>query len=338
MAGQRSVRRKSGFTLIELLVVIAIIAILIALLLPAVQQAREAARRSQCRNNLKQIGLALHNYHDNFLAFPPGYIGVRGGVGSPLGQHPNFGWGSMILPYADQAPLYNQLSAVAFNWGYPSPTNPGLTALNAANTSALLRSTIPGFRCPSDVGGPVIDNATVRVVGSTDEALNGTFARSNYPGVVGWVLDTAVTPNVARGLGFSNPINTNTYRGTFGENSKRNLRDFTDGSTNAILVGERQTPAANANTDTGHGTWVGILSWATAVGQAAALGDCANPPNFGSVAGNNRPNSSGFGSMHVGGSHFLLGDGAVKFVSENIDSTLYRNLSTINDGVPVGEF
>ena len=101
-------RHKTGFTLIELLVVIAIIAILIALLLPAVQQAREAARRTQCRNNLKQIGLALHNYHDNFNVITPLAYG-DGGINAQT-SNPTWAWSTMILPYMDQAPLYNQLN------------------------------------------------------------------------------------------------------------------------------------------------------------------------------------------------------------------------------------
>ena len=334
MAGHRSVRRKSGFTLIELLVVIAIIAILIALLLPAGQQAREAARRSQCRNNLKQLGLALHNYHDNYLTFPPGWIGQNPTASLSL----NYGWGTMILPYADQAPLYNVLST-SFSLGYPTPTNPALTTLNTAGIPAALRSIVPGFRCPSDVGGPLIDNASVRTVGTTDEPMASAFSRSNYPGVAGWIVDAAATANNGgRGLGWSNPATTATYRGSFGENSRRNLRDFTDGTTNTVMVGERQSPVAIAATDFGHATWVGAINRTNQAGQATCLGDMQNAPNFGSVAGNNRPNSSGFGSMHVGGCHFLLGDGSVKFVSENIDLTLYRNLSTISDGVPIGEF
>ena len=125
-----------GFTLIELLVVIAIIAVLIALLLPAVQQAREAARRTQCKNNLKQIGLALHNYHDNFSALPPGWIGVTGTVTDVYGMN-GWGWGSKILPQIDQANLYNTMN---FSVKMESPAN------------ALARVVpLAAFRCASDV-------------------------------------------------------------------------------------------------------------------------------------------------------------------------------------------
>ncbi|MCA9043929.1 MAG: DUF1559 domain-containing protein, partial [Planctomycetaceae bacterium] len=102
--------RRRGFTLIELLVVIAIIAVLIALLLPAVQQAREAARRAACKNNMRQLGLGLHNYHDSHGVFPSGWIGATTGVGPDVEGMNGFGWGTMILPYVDQAPLYSQLN------------------------------------------------------------------------------------------------------------------------------------------------------------------------------------------------------------------------------------
>src|SRR5262245_16035146 len=129
-------RSRKGFTLIELLVVIAIIAVLIALLLPAVQQAREAARRSQCKNNLKQIGLGLHNYHDTFGVFAPGFISSTSNSTTGIGT----GWASsaFILPYIDQAPLYNQLNTL-------TPINP-----SDATQLGLIRTVIGVYQCPSD--------------------------------------------------------------------------------------------------------------------------------------------------------------------------------------------
>lgn len=129
--------QRRGFTLIELLVVISIIAILIALLLPAVQQAREAARRTQCKNNLKQIGLALHNYHDVARAFPPGWIAVDD-TGSPSAHEgtSGVGWAAMILPYLEQGNIYSQFNA-------------SLPLTDPAN-AAFLRNQIPGYKCPSD--------------------------------------------------------------------------------------------------------------------------------------------------------------------------------------------
>ena len=288
---------KRGFTLIELLVVIAIIAVLIALLLPAVQQAREAARRSQCKNSLKQIGLALHNYHDAANAFPPGWIGPNF---TPTFQ--GWGWSIMILPYIDQAPLYTALSPI-INSGSGIVANSG---------GATVISPIPTLRCASD-NGPILATTL------------GSYARSNYPGVSGQTL-IGTTPSVVITPG-----------GTFGENSKRNLRDYTDGTSNSFLVGERRSsggPAANPGGDT---TWAGAYADNTAQGQAYAIGDC-NVNNGLNFHGTSASGVTGFSSNHTGGGHFLLGDGSVRFVSDNMQSTTYGNLSTIGDGQVIGDF
>src|SRR5260221_10831944 len=154
-------RRNSGFTLIELLVVIAIIAILIALLLPAVQQAREAARRTQCRNNLKQIGLALHNYHDTFTKFPPAMVRRTWGSGVPTQTHSNgAAWSLRIAPYLDQAPLYN-----IFNFNAePAWADTSINAQLGApytNYAVVAGSTVPPYLCPSDPGGDAAKSVKV---------------------------------------------------------------------------------------------------------------------------------------------------------------------------------
>jgi prepilin-type N-terminal cleavage/methylation domain-containing protein len=152
--------RKRGFTLIELLVVIAIIAVLIALLLPAVQNAREAARRISCKSNLKQLGIALHSYHETHRAFPPGYIA---GGPDPTDHSNYFGWASMLLPYVDQQTLYSKLD---FNVDIDEGVNAG-----------LVRTTLAIFRCPTDVYKETITSAHSVV----------TYGVSNYPGVSGQV-------------------------------------------------------------------------------------------------------------------------------------------------------
>ena len=222
-----------GFTLIELLVVIAIIAILVALLLPAVQQAREAARRSSCKNNLKQIGVALHNYHDTFSVLPPGYI-VRNISATAMASMetaqngPGFAWGTMILPQLEQAALYD---AMNFN----------LNAHEIPNID-LARTSISTFLCPSD---PAPTTFTV-----TDGSSNNyELASANYVGVIGYG-NVSMTPGRPMG------------KGVFYRNSNTKLRDLTDGTSNCMLVGERAarhdfvqgTPAVDANS-----TWYAAI-------------------------------------------------------------------------------
>lgn len=331
----RSLRNRAAFTLIELLVVIAIIAILIALLLPAVQQAREAARRTQCRNNLKQLGLALHNYHDNFLVFPPGWVGhSQGNTALPFS---GWGWNTMLLPQIDQAPLYNILSTRFVNTFPYGSTNGNSVVATPTPTSAEtvgLNTTISAFKCPSDTGQNLVTNTNVLTTGTTTVAPTSQFARTNYVGVAGW--------DVANGLGIRDGVvvTTQQFRGCFGENSRAGIRDMTDGSSNAIMVGERWTIRNTTATDVGHATWAGCLNRNTDEGTAATLGDVyirMNADTDGNTS-TKQDNTPGFASFHTGGSHFLVGDGTVKFISENIDYTIYRNLGTVNDGNTIGDY
>jgi len=331
-------KRRPAFTLIELLVVIAIIAVLIALLLPAVQQAREAARRSQCRNNLKQLGLALHNYHDVANTLPPGWIGVT----TTPASGGRWGWGTMILPYLDQAPLFNSLGTGAgtdaggtSRAGYAAV----LTTLAANSTAnALLQTPLAVYRCPSDVG-----SNTVEFTPGSLPSSAVTYGRTNYLGVVG---------NVAMG---TTPITTATANanGTFAQNSRRNFRDYTDGLSNTIVVGERRSPGTENTLQVGgNGWWAGVpddtTSTATAVGMAMHVGSTLYRMNSSDAA---TPTTSerlqAFSSLHEGGAHFLMGDGAVKFISENIDSgttvsgtgmRTYQKLGAINDNQVVGDY
>lgn len=304
---------RRAFTLIELLVVIAIIAVLIALLLPAVQQAREAARRSQCKNNLKQIGLALHNYHDIANTLPPGWIGIPI-PGSPVNANaPKWGWCTMILPSMDQAPLYNNLQTFS---------NGTLTGFNAimtsfpANGNTALQTQLAALRCPSDTGSGVV------TWGSQPTTM---FGRSNYPGVFGNSFATYPLGN-----------------GAFYQNSRSNFSKFTDGLSNCVLVGERHSPYSKSGVAVGGDTiWAGITDEvpSATMGCALALGENASAMNNPGTAFP-PPNNhlSGFGSLHVGGCHFLMGDGAVRFISENINLGTYANLAAINDGNVIGEF
>lgn len=301
----RTKSRRSGFTLIELLVVIAIIAILIALLLPAVQQAREAARRSQCKNNMKQLGLALHNYHDVFNAFPPGWIGVENGQANPEGES-GFAWGTMILPYIDQAPLYNQFTFTQ--------------SMDVVPNRDLLNNYLTVFSCPSD---PKPNTFVMQDQNGTDIELGVC----NYVGVFGTteIHDCENTPGTAPVTASGQCISD----GVFFHNSRIKMRDMVDGTSSTLMVGERTTFIESDGTQF-YGTWTGALP---EVEEAAArvMGKAEHPPNE-----NGHPED--FGSAHEGGAHFVMGDGHVQFISENIDEGLFQSLATRAGGEVVGEF
>jgi prepilin-type N-terminal cleavage/methylation domain-containing protein/prepilin-type processing-associated H-X9-DG protein len=334
-----SFHRKRGFTLIELLVVIAIIAVLIALLLPAVQQAREAARRTQCKNNLKQIGLALYNYHDTFTVFPPGYVDRNGNPNltpdNDLGS--GWGWAAFLLPNIDQAPLYNQIN---FNVGVGLGTN--------AQPS---RASLKAFLCPSDFAQqtfPVYDAAT-------QTAILTTVASSNYVGCNG-------TAECFDGAGGNpqpddplHPEPRTTYGqagvGIFFRNSKNNTASVTDGLSNTIFVGERSSNRAPA-------TWSGAVTGGACPAWLAGQSPYSPPPgpaydnaDWGQALvlahcnATHTPNvpfplfdPDTYYSRHVGGCQFLMGDGSVRFISQNVDGYTYQHLATIAGGEVLGDY
>ena len=302
--------RSRGFTLIELLVVIAIIAILIALLLPAVQQAREAARRTQCKNNLKQLGIAMHNYHDVHRAFPSGWIAVENGFQTPHEGVSGFAWGAMLLPQIEQTNLFNSLD---MNVACNHPVN-----------APFITQSLPTFLCPSD---PKPDVWEIHEEGDHDHDDSAAFfqeedhlaelATANYIGVFGThdLHDCEEAGGQCRS------------DGALYHNSVTRMRDFTDGTSNTLMLGERKT-------DVGlewYSTWVGMVP----EGEEAftrILGSCDHTPNH--------PNAhfDDFSSHHIGGAQFVLGDGSVHFISENIDENLYKALGTIGGGEVTGEF
>ncbi len=302
---------RRGFTLIELLVVIAIIAILIALLLPAVQQAREAARRSACKNNMRQLGLALHNYHDTFSAFPPGWIGATAGVADVEGLN-GFSWGTMILPYIEQAPLYNQLN---FSRSIIDPSN-----------GPLLRQPLSVFRCPSD---PQPETWNIEQESSPGTVL-AELATANYVGVFGSGDEQPGGRELDDCEGF---VGQCTGNGMFFHNSRVRMRDLTDGTSNTIVIGERMTRPRGATVDT-FSTWSGVVPEGEEA-FARTLGVVDHPPNAGNYG---TVHQDDFSSNHVGGTHFVLGDGHVRFVSENIDKNVFQWLSTLSGGEVIGEF
>lgn len=305
-----SIRRRRGFTLIELLVVIAIIAILVALLLPAVQSAREAARRSQCKNNLKQIGLALHNYHEIAQSFPSGWIGVSRPVQDPEGES-GFAWGTMILPHLDLENLRYE-----FNTELPIDDTSG----NPSNSS-LLSTQLPVFECPSDPHDLLFP---------TPARSGAVIQRSvaNYVGVFGTVElhDCESAP----GTGPVTSAGQCVSDGVFYHNSAIKLRDIIDGTANTLAVGERTTWEDPATGDRFYGTWSGALPEVEEE-PARIMGKAEHPPNE-----SNHPED--FGSSHPGGAHFVLGDGHVKFVSDSIDEDVFQGLATRNGNEDPAEF
>lgn len=320
---------RRGFTLIELLVVIAIIAVLIALLLPAVQQAREAARRTQCKNNFKQIGLALHNYHDAFSIFPYGLYGYWQGNSCP--ERNSFGtWRVMILPYIDQSPMYNAVSQY-HGWGSCrlGTTPPEILSLPEH------KKAIPVYMCPSDLAdryatqlSPYIfemmcpqDSAVASYVGSAgantadqcgSQLCNGT----NCP------CEFVQHHFVSRG-------SNGQFSGIFSQTSRPAdnvpIGKVGDGTSNTLLLGE-VTQRKN-----GLGSW-----WTCQLGgwPVASTATGINWPG----RTHSWSNSEAFASYHEGGSQFCLADGSVRFISENIDLKTLGALGSRSGGETVGEF
>jgi prepilin-type processing-associated H-X9-DG protein len=299
---------------VELLVVIAIIGILVALLLPAVQAAREAARRMQCSNNLKQLGLALHNYHDTFKSFPAGTVHVN-----------KLGWATVSLSFLEQAPLHQQILAAI-------PWQPGVLVWNS-NTGQIANvpvhwaeTQLAGFLCPSDPGG---GRAHARWR-ATKVAANDTFlAKSNYLGVMearsDQVRDAAAlnTPILMPGILQLNRNATDTSR----------MGEITDGTSNTAMVGERDTKFH----------WGGIWAGSFKTELYANTGIMANVQPFrnGLRVPNyliNGSDGSAFSSMHPGGAQFAFGDGRVQFLSETIDEYIYVALGSMRGGETTADY
>lgn len=312
-------RRKAGFTLIELLVVISIIAILMSLLLPAVQQAREAARRTQCQNNLKQLGLALHNYHDSYRVFPPGWVDQNSSGAA------NWGWHVYVFPMMDQGNLYDRIDVGNGSLGY---------ALDDAVKQQAMSQPVPGFRCPSDIA-PDINMDQLMISESTNQYALST---TNYVGANG-------------GGDWSYPDTG--LDGMFGRNSRVRIRDFTDGTTNTVVVGERawekqDGPGSKRRCKAAvlYGVNLDTISGFHAQRTALAKGLWG----INEVRGDDLPGLGrcevSFSSMHPGGGIFLLGDGSCRFISENIQRNqsgahgdfLWQNLLNKSDGNVVSEF
>jgi prepilin-type N-terminal cleavage/methylation domain-containing protein/prepilin-type processing-associated H-X9-DG protein len=323
-----------GFSLIELMVVVAVISMLIALLLPAVQSAREAARRTQCGNHLRQLGLAVHNYHDAHRITPMGNdihpTALWGGWEFNAGAHVR------LLPYVEQAPLFNRID---FDQSLYSTSN-----------VFLLEAPLEVLRCPSDTGEAQSSFDPGDLSPNYDPAFVVAF--TNYVGCVGprwWPGDAAFVPQPAKDY----------YLGVFSEyNSDIRFRDMTDGLSNTLLFSER---ARGVYPDVDR-KWVG---WWTSGWAGDSMFAALHPINTGlrvKVINNDYDRVRMFGcasSLHPGGAQFCMADGSVRFISENLDSwdvsdaelqqlwdsgtmtsqpKLYQWLSTRNGNEVPGEF
>jgi prepilin-type N-terminal cleavage/methylation domain-containing protein/prepilin-type processing-associated H-X9-DG protein len=304
---------RRGFTLIELLVVIAIITILIGLLLPAVQKVREATARMSCKNNLKQIGLAMHNFEGVHGYFPPGYLS---GATMSDGTGPGWGWAAFLLPYLEQE---NTFRLINF-------TQPIITPGN----HALARTVNVRFlRCPSDIRQePILNSEFINNGG-----LVGDLARSNYVACYGNTPFLGENPAV---LSQHLVIDGLSGQGMFYRNSKIRIADITDGLSNTFMVGERS--AKNSMS-----TWVGVIPGAT----WRSINDTANyggvPSNLaaslvlGHACRQHPPSTEAgvaedFSSQHIQGINVLFADGSVHSVHKAINMTVYPFTATIADG------
>ena len=349
-------RTQRGFTLIELLVVIAIIGVLIALLLPAVQSAREAARRAQCTNNLKQIGIALHNYESTTQSLPIGDLrnattgyGQAMSPGSPCGQNIWVSWMTFILPYVEQGS-----QSAAYNFDVAATWFKNRTARTSAVSS---------FICPSD--------------SLADDVMDGWFTtyQTSYAGMAGLTDSSLYTWSGTTNADRCNAIQT---EGPFGRNYSYKFSHIRDGLSNTILIGEtsrfiNEPAGSHFNFGASGGAWGGpvwggtrawdgdvrITGLAYAVPRINAgpvIQTTAQPPYSGGVAyacmrsggpiasratswantpapyGCTEMGQWGFRSQHPGGANFLFGDGSVRFLKETINMPTYRALSTRKGG------
>jgi prepilin-type N-terminal cleavage/methylation domain-containing protein len=319
-----------GFTLVELLVVIAIIGVLVALLLPAVQAAREAARRMQCSNHLKQYGLGIHNYHDTYKMFP---IGAGGANGSAM---PRLSWQVRILPYMEQAAVFNNIDF-----------NIDMRRLPVAGGTILWAISPAYTHCPSD---------------PFPKVMNGTRAQCNYGGSLGSQNVDGLNLSICHpfkvfeqqmpggNVRFGQTLNKAQISGIFAfSGASIRMPDVTDGTSNTLMVGE-VLPGCQWDNDYQAGTWInswgnlfsigGGVSTITPINEMTTCrqSNKISDPKCNPATGDTMQYAYGFKSRHPGGVQFTLGDGSVRFVSQTINHTMYQYLGGRDEGMPVSDY
>ena len=343
-----SARNRKGLTLIDVGVVLILMLVLAAVLLPMLNQTPTRSRRHQCKNNLKQIGLALHNYEETYQTFPPGWVSVRG-PSSGEQESSAYGWGTYILPFMDRSGLYESIDFYS--------SDPSFQAQAERPPVTFAATRLPEFNCINDQGATLDRTSSV-----------STIATSNYVG------------NFGVGLPLLHH-DSDAVRGIFGCNSRTRIRDIRDGSTNVVLAGERMQPRVGQTWPIGHvdgsfnSYWAGIPRDTSPLAIVATVtdGDITesgaedmaalnikgklNGFNYTpqqlrailvnkSIAGKSlsdktnigREVSGGLSSYHGSGAQVLMGDASVRFVSESVDPNTYINLMRRNDGETLGEF
>ncbi len=338
---------RRGFTLIELLVVIAIIAILVALLLPAVQQAREAARRSSCKNNLKQIGLALHNYHDthNVLPYSTSADGaVTSNNSANTANSTGFtlnhrGWLG-LLPYLEQPALFDRFDSAFPTGSYvrsgsgttPSPLVQPAATIASSGNAEVVSTLVSTLLCPSDNGRNRYQGGSAHYAVYPGAAAAGhEGAKTNYDFSVGR-YSSSTTAWSAWGL---------TTRRMFGVYSACKFRDISDGTSNTVMVAETTLDVKNGVGQTwGYSKWVGNgvdLAASAGINDFSVCCSWTTPPNQ-NHSQTQLKDWGLVGSLHQGGAQAVLADGSVRFLSENIDASTRVNLAYLGDGQVIGEF
>jgi Tfp pilus assembly protein PilE len=344
-------KNRNGLSALDVIVTIVILLVLAALLLPAVQHGHPTNHRSQCKNKLKQIGLALYNYHDVHRTFPPGWI-----ASETAGQSSGFGWNFQILPFFDQAPLYKKFDSRQ------------KLSNQASGNSKLASTIITAARCPDDKGPDQAASHWMSQLGTTNYVANfGVGIPATYSTIAG-SEEKLVAPKFVQGI--------------FGPNTRIRIRDVKDGMSNVILVGERRMSDGGTEWPLGksegsfNSYWAGIpninavnplvvVATATGgliekcdesdllctVGNLKAVQNSEDRkalPYFGinrdsrgtplQTADGHTAVTAGFSSWHTGGCQAVLGDGTVRFLSENIDPIVFTNLMRRSDGETLGEF